>query len=91
MPRSEEMNRKFRRLPVIVDAVQWRETMGAAHGVVLSPLKTTPPLYILEERDGERRRVMDGDWIITDQNGHKERCCPETFAVTYEAVEEKNP
>lgn len=83
---------KFRRRPIIIDAVQWwshEEGQGNHHkvteladrqGVRLSNLKK----YGWLETSMGGHRVKAGDWIIQNHNGEYSSCNPETFERLYE-------
>lgn len=43
--------------------------------------------YYIDTLEG-RHEVTPGDWIITGIKGEKYPCKPDTFAATYEPVEE---
>lgn len=93
---------KFKKKPVIVDAVQW---CGLNSQIVVPGVTAYDPY-------GEQKRNCDyckkstaehgwvmtlegghivcpGDWIITGVNGEKYPCKPDIFEKTYEKVEEK--
>lgn len=82
---------KFRKKPVVVEAVQITETtFNAPHpnpehviGVIYDPLKCQVEIPTLEG-------VMIGnlgDWIIRGVNGELYPCKPDIFEKTYEKVE----
>ena len=87
---------KYRKKPVIVDAVQWHP------GVEYEAVKGTtrrilcgcgleggevilgPHIHTLEGS----MRVSDGDWIIQGVQGEYYPCKPDIFEKTYELVKE---
>jgi len=78
---------KYRKKPIIVDAVQWRGDNYAevcaitgfpASGIVDGPLD-------LETLEGTMRAEI-GDWIIVGVKGEVYPCKPDIFEVTYEEV-----
>ena len=86
---------KYRKKPVVIEAVQWlgsnvdeMETLFA-HGCTNGRAGTVSQglsvrIYTLE---GEMEAVP-GDWIIRGVKGELYPCKPDIFAATYEAVEE---
>ncbi len=85
---------KYRKKPVVVDAEQWFP-QKPVDGVEYPPLPGTPQgqEYIKTYGPcGIVRRLgnmvaMPGYWIITDANGNKSICDPDTFEETYELVD----
>ncbi len=82
---------KFRKKPVIVEAVQWK-------GNNLEELKAFVPKEFRHNKIHEpmgiitRKGVMtisEGDWIIKGVHGEFYPCKPDIFEKTYEAVIEK--
>lgn len=82
---------KFRKKPVVIEAVQFDGEMPI-DGVVISP--------VLEPTDANPRGVygqiqtlegvmtcIPGDWIITGVKGERYPCKPDIFAATYEPAE----
>ena len=76
---------KFRKKPVVVEAVQWDGTEESAIGIGLV-------------RSGHYKRwgifTLEGfmladpnDWIITGVKGERYPCKPDIFEATYERVE----
>ncbi|MDP2361979.1 MAG: hypothetical protein Q8O14_14720 [bacterium] len=72
---------KFRKKPVVIDAVQWFK-MGDHQKVVPDP-RGNP---IIDTLEGPHL-VTVGDWIITGIQGETYPCKPDIFEATYEAVE----
>lgn len=93
---------KFRKKPVVIEAVQFTEALRDA--IVLDGVdcpegvrrgastwhqkdrKVWRADFFIETLEG-RMRVELGDWIITGVQGEHYPCKPEIFAATYEAVE----
>ena len=77
---------KFRKKPVVIEAVQW-----FAHGdhpkvVPLHPANPGFEAYgRIETLEGEHV-VTPGDWIIQGVKGEFYPCKPDIFEMTYEAV-----
>ncbi len=88
---------KFRKKPVVVEAVQYTGTPESARAVIDLTRGTHTPASI--ERDGEDVRrvsiatlegamwVSVGDWVIKGVAGECYPCKPDVFAPTYELVE----
>jgi len=87
---------KYRKKPVVIEAVQWFK--HGDHPAVVE----LPPDHPIEERAfaaniiaafGWVRTlegghvVSPGDWIITGVKGENYPCKPDIFEATYEAVE----
>jgi len=92
---------KFRKLPVIIEAVQYTEDMASA--VIAgedAPWGLAPQMVTSEEgcpyRTGRlliatlegTMLVSPGDWVITGVKGEKYPCKPGIFEATYERVYE---
>lgn len=96
-PGAEEM--KFRKKPVVVDAVEWdgKFENGIYEFYFLlaiqewerecpqchNPLRQHGRINTLEGS----HIVCPGDWIITGIKGERYPCKPDVFAQTYEVVE----
>lgn len=96
---------KFRKLPVIIEAVQYTEDMAKAviAGTAgnLAPWGLKPQMITDEEGCSYRTGrlliptlegtmlVSPGDWIITGVKGEKYPCKPDIFEATYEPVDEE--
>lgn len=74
---------KFRKMPVVVDAVQFFKDGDhpAVHLDGRSP--TGFAIYTLENVE-VKHEVTPGDWIITGVAGENYPCKPDIFAATYE-------
>lgn len=90
---------KFRKKPVIIDAVQWDGSEPAPDGVLFryftphdeqlvysesAPL--CPHTAVIRTLEGDMK-VSRGDWVITGVNGEKYPCKPDIFEKTYEPVD----
>lgn len=85
---------KFRKRPVVIEAIQWDGTFDGYHAV--SALQTDRPITLHRERFGvdvlhisTLEGVMTataGDWIIRGVKGEVYPCKPDIFAATYEEV-----
>lgn len=80
---------KFRKKPVIIDAVQWFGYGDHPSVVCYSPSNEFmgdqyPAIQTLEGW----MRVSTGDWIITGVKGEMYPCKPDIFQATYEPVDE---
>lgn len=72
---------KFRKKPVVIDAVQWFPGV-TVDGVNVDYRNDVASIATLE---GEMI-VSPGDWIITGVKGEKYPCKPDIFEMTYEVV-----
>lgn len=91
--------KKFRKKPVVVEAVQITDsTFDAPHpnaehipGLIYDPIKRCVLVPTLE--DGPKQEAKHygslGDWIIKGVKGEFYPCKPDIFAATYEAVEDE--
>jgi hypothetical protein len=86
---------KFRKKPVVIDAVQFHADDASTHahvnyGVPKAEGDFTPdPLdgvYWIMTLEG-RLTVSEGDFIITGVKGEHYPCKPDIFAMTYEVAE----
>lgn len=77
---------KFRKKPVVIDAVQWFK-FGDHPEVVKKDACAGPPddWFGIRTLEGFMH-VTPGDWIITGVKGEQYPCKPDIFEVTYEAV-----
>ncbi len=75
---------KYRMKPVIIEAFQWRPSMGAGNGVVLqqNQMSGSESLYAVTTLIGEVP-VSSGYWIITGAKGERYPCKPDVFEATY--------
>lgn len=77
---------KFRKKPVVVDAVQWFKAGDHPAVDYGGTDDAGVDHYSIRTREG-RMLVTPGDWIITGIKGEFYPCKPDIFAATYEAVE----
>lgn len=78
---------KFRKRPVIIDAVQFNQFSRGKKpkGVCFCnevPAGGQPHVHTLEGF----HLASDGDWIITGVKGEQYPCKPDIFSMTYERV-----
>jgi len=83
---------KYRKKPVVIEAEQYKEGMedgftesmedefAENHIINMIP-------YIKNQNDCLMYLISNGDWIITEANGHRSTCNPDIFEETYELVE----
>lgn len=87
------MNKRYRKKPVIVSAVQWT---GMNHGEIES---FAGPMSFWFQAEGDIKslgiRTLEGklyaspgDWIIKGVKGEFYPCKPDIFEATYEEVKE---
>lgn len=74
---------KFRKKPVVIEAVQFFEDKRPYPDCV----EETATENVVQTLEGALR-VVDGDWIITGVNGEHYPCKPDIFEKTYEPVPE---
>jgi hypothetical protein len=85
---------KFRKKPVVIEAVQWQpgkviagvvgEREATEGGNGLSP---EPAMAFIETLEGTMQ-VRAGDWVITGVKGERYPCKPDIFAATYTQADE---
>jgi hypothetical protein len=82
------MNNKYRKKPVIIEAIQWLGTnlseIDDFIGESITNKGTTLIIYTLE---GDMKASI-GDYIIKGVNGEFYPCKPDIFDKTYEEVTE---
>jgi len=76
---------KYRKKPVVIDAVQWFK-MGD-HPKVVETLLRGMMIFWIETLEGGHM-VSSGDYIITGVKGEHYPCKPDIFEMTYEPVEQ---
>lgn len=79
---------KFRKKPVVIEAVQWR---GNNLGEVLDFMKPITPMVDdskvqIPTLEGIMQAALD-DWIIRGVKGELYPCKPDIFEATYETAE----
>ena len=85
---------KYRKKPVVIEAVQHFSDMGTKTAVIPGWLIGAVIDGTMVARDGEtyiktlegEMHVADGDWIIRGVKGELYPCKPDIFEATYEAV-----
>lgn len=83
---------KFRKKPVVIEAVQFHVKGPLAVGVCYCPEPDGRTHYAVPHvhtiHKGQRVVVVDGDWIIPEPDGqHFYPCKPDIFDATYDPVE----
>lgn len=84
---------KFRKKPVIVDAVQWDGTQEGIRKIadVFPDMKvwppTTPEHFYIRTIEGNHLATR-ADWIIKGVKGEFYLCKPDIFEQTYELVDD---
>lgn len=92
---------KFRKKPVVIDAIQWNgvnirqvgEFINGLHSLenwknCISPIGDWQIKTLEDGPNGEARHVASvGDWIIKGVKGEFYPCKPDIFEATYEPVE----
>jgi hypothetical protein len=83
---------KFRKKPVVIDAIQWdgmastaNEFIGDRYGVQWSFESSESSNIIIPTLEGAHLGLV-GDWIIKGIKGEFYPCKPDIFAATYEPV-----
>lgn len=78
---------KFRKKPVVIEAVQFMGTPESLKEVVdfMICVETIDNQIVIRTLEGEMRAIA-GDWIIKGVNGEFYPCKPDIFEKTYEAV-----
>ena len=86
---------KFRKKPVVIEAVQWDGTLSGARAIEAA-LRTLQTLALTFHPPSNRvsywkigtleggHVVSPGDWIITGVKGEHYPCKPDIFAATYD-------
>lgn len=97
---------KFRKKPVVIDAVQWNrhgdhsavrplsdldDMLFTGMGGATLALPLPREVYgVIGTLENPQHLVTPGDWVITGVKGETYACKPDIFAATYEAVEEES-
>lgn len=86
---------KYRKKPVVIDAVQWDGTMSSMDDILAAypSLDTVGKTYkgnecsdwTIRTLEGQHR-VSKGDFVICGIKGEFYPCKPDIFAATYEEV-----
>ena len=80
---------KFRKKPVVIDAVQWHgDNFVKIDEFITEPHETFPSQGIIniQTLEGTMTASLE-DWIIKGVNGEFYPCKPDIFEKTYEEVE----
>ena len=84
---------KFRKLPVVIEAVQWFKA-GDHPEVVPLPLDHAAEIHAIWPSDFGWVQTLEGghvvtpgDWIVRGVKGELYPCKPDIFEATYEPVE----
>lgn len=96
---------KYRKKPVVIEAIQWNgnSNIQEIENLIGKKLKyelesdtawevgVAPPFFslLIETLEGVHK-AMPHDWIIKGVHGEFYPCKPDIFAKTYEAVEEND-
>lgn len=77
---------KFRKKPVVIEAVQFF-ALGDHPAVEADPRSPTGFAIYTLENTKVKHEVTPGDWIITGVRGEHYACKPDIFEATYEPAE----
>lgn len=89
------MSTKYRKKPVVIEAVQYRDSMRVSgdlpEGVTICYWSEQPSIEggdhpTIHTLEGAHI-VRDGDWVITGIKGERYPCRDDIFRETYEPVE----
>ncbi len=89
---------KFRKKPVVVEAVQWHHGDPPRAGMTpysegtIEQFPHYKGFYFIGPLEGTlegNHHVSDGDWVITGIQGERYPCKPEIFKETYEPCEKQ--
>lgn len=76
---------KFRKKPVVIDAVQFDGTFASVEAMQIPSCSQDLGAKTLEIETVEGTLTAQvGDWIVRRANGDLYPCKPDVFAVTYE-------
>lgn len=79
---------KFRKKPVVVEAVQFNGSYPLPPGVGCGANPGERPHFFVTTAHGQQATVVAVDWIITEPDGRGHYPCkPDIFEATYERVE----
>ena len=76
---------KYRKKPVVIEAVWWLGFDKGPHDLGIVPKSPDGKGWIDTLEGGHI--VTPGDWIITGIKGEKYPCKPDIFEATYDAVD----
>jgi hypothetical protein len=83
---------KFRKKPVVIEAVQWKNngsgSLQAIHDMGCAPYFAADGTadLVIETLEGDMR-ASEGDWIIKGIKGELYPCKPDIFEATYDPVD----
>lgn len=83
---------KFRKKPVVIEAMRWSDDHGKNDVRLLDWLRANAVAYVWEGWDlaiptlEGTMKVSKGDWVIRGISGEFYPCKPDIFAATYEEV-----
>ncbi len=85
---------KFRKKPVVIDAVQFFPSLELTPGKTIGGVTcdglipgTGEAFYVVKTLEGHMR-IFPGEWLITGIKGELYPCKPDIFEATYERVED---
>ena len=86
---------KFRKKPIIVEAVQWKMAEGwngtqtMTPGVFVEVIPSGGLLFYVVTIHDQKAYLDEGDWVITEPDGVRHYPCkPDIFKATYDPVEQ---
>jgi hypothetical protein len=83
---------KYRKKPVVIEAVQWQGTKQSWNEIMdmgltrWKPGDTGSETFIIETLEGDHL-VRKGDYVIKGVKGEFYPCKPDVFEATYEPIE----
>jgi hypothetical protein len=93
-PAAKEQRMKFRKKPVVVEAIQWTGSNGdeiARFCGGKCTFKHGNPEFFTLESHSAPLEASPGDWIIKGIVGEFYPCKPDIFEQTYEPVDDGGP
>lgn len=86
---------KFRKKPVVIEAVQWLPVEGSETEMPVPPVPSAmlrrsnyaPGTWEISTLEGWLK-LTPGDWIITGVKGERYPCKPDIFEATYDKAED---
>lgn len=82
------MNKKYRKKPVIIEAIQWAgKNLSEIDNFVGGSIANKGTILIIHTLEGDMEASI-GDYIIKGVNGEFYPCKPDIFDKTYEEVTE---
>jgi len=81
------MIRKFRKKPVVIEAVQWTgSNFGEIASLVGKGCAIVGGALFIDTLENRNLEADEGDWIIKGVNGEFYPCKPDIFEKTYEVA-----